>query len=77
MRKYKHRDRSTHKGEEYVQMYKLDKWINQCVQCQARGYKETLLKGIGRVGEHAANTIRKYFTCLPLNEQGLCEVCAK
>lgn len=78
------RTRFRHKGEEYVSTYrnKGEKWINQCVQCQARGYKpdmpDIVMEGhfYGDRGGFAARYIRKYFKPLALDERGLCEVCS-
>ena len=73
-------------GEEYVRQYKLDKWTNQCVCCQERGYKPEMPNPGkpqmgGSVREWAAwtrfRTLRRYFRELPLNEDGLCEHCAE
>lgn len=61
-------------GNDYLTMYpKLRQWINQCVACQAQGYKpdmpEDIYPGI------AARNLRRYFTPLEINEMGLCEQC--
>lgn len=76
-----HRDRTTHKGEEYVKMYRLEKWINQCLNCQHRGYNpempdEVAQNSYGR-GSFAARYVKSQFKPLPLDENGLCEMCRK
>ena len=75
-----HRDRSTNKGEEYVKLYRLEKWINQCLGCQARGYNpdmpdEVAQNKYGR-GGFCAQYIRHQFKPLPLHN-GLCEMCRR
>lgn len=80
-RNVKHSDRSTHKGEEFVTLYGLHKWIVQCGGCQARGHRpdmptEVAQNGAGR-GEMVAAHVRKYFPPLALDECGLCDVCRK
>ncbi|MBC7921406.1 MAG: hypothetical protein H7Z75_10000 [Ferruginibacter sp.] len=62
-------------GENYLRMYPgLEKWINQCVICQTKGYKpeipEKIFPGI------AAQNIKKFFPPLELNG-GICEECLK
>ncbi len=63
------------KGNEYLTMYpKLRRrWINQCVACQAQGYKPEMPKDI-----HpgiAAQNLRHYFRPLGVDENGLCDQC--
>jgi hypothetical protein len=71
-----HRDRATHKGDEYVKMYRLEKWINQCIRCQARGHKLDMPDDIGHNG-FAAKYIRSKFRPLSLDQNGLCDLCQK
>lgn len=52
-----------------------DKWLQQCIICQAEGYKSEMPQKIG-VGFLAQN-IRRFYDELALNEIGLCEICAK
>ena len=73
-------------GQRYLDKYpRLMKWMNQCVSCQAIGYKpempdsaeshrELRLKQTPSEGAEFMN-IRYRFKCLPLNEHGLCDVC--
>lgn len=80
-RKNGHRDRGTHKGESYVTMYGLEKWINQCQACQARGYNPDMPDEVAQNwyqrGGFAALYVRKTFKPLPLDGMGLCEVCQR
>lgn len=79
------RSRFRHKGEEYVRTYrKGEKWINQCVCCQARGYDPDMPDIImqshfygDRADGFAARYLKKHFKPLALDERGLCEVCSK
>jgi hypothetical protein len=73
-------------GERYIQQYpRYAKWINQCVQCQARGYKPdmpTEMYGSIHRGPRGPekyfyrNILLRYFKPLPLDERGLCDICA-
>ena len=63
-------------GDLYLRMYpQLEKWLNQCLACQRRGYKPELPSQIhpGVAAQH----LREYFDELPLNQDGLCHQCAK
>jgi len=76
-----HRERNQDKGEDYVTLYRLEKWINQCIGCQARGYKpdmpdEVAQNKYGR-GTTAARYVRAKFRPLALDENGLCETCRR
>lgn len=86
----KHRDRQTDKGEEYIRSYPgLQKWINQCVNCQTRGYDpDRMPDSVGFVsnyakrnnwdsGKYTARYIRKFFKPLPLDDCGLCQMCSR
>lgn len=66
----KHRRKNENDGIQYIQKYPhLKKWINQCVCCQATGYKPDMPK------HDAAYNIKKFFKPLAINELGLCDVC--
>lgn len=73
-----HRGRTSQKGEDYVKLYCLEKWINQCSRCQRRGRKPEMPDQISRDAingnHHAANVVKKHFDILALNN-GLCEEC--
>lgn len=61
-------------GARYLAMYPdLRRWINSCVCCQCRGYKpemppndDPFFKG---------QNLRRYFSSLDLNDEGLCAQC--
>jgi hypothetical protein len=68
-----------HRREEdrYLEMYpKLQKWINQCALCGARGYEPSIPTEI-RPKSLATHNLKHYFPPLAVNENGLCEVCAE
>lgn len=82
------RKKNFNKGEEYIRSCpELEKWIKQCVQCQARGYDPDMPDEVGFVSAYwkakgwknpyTARYIRKYFKPLPLDDCGLCEVCSR
>lgn len=60
----------------YIKQYpEVKRWLNQCVVCQAIGYKPEMPKEI-HPGLLAQN-IRKYFSPLSINELGICEDCVR
>jgi len=62
--------------EEYYRSYPhIKKWINQCVICQAEGYKPKLPNKI-EPGLMAEN-IRLYWNELELNDTSICVHCSK
>ncbi len=67
-------------GEGYLTMYpKFNKWINQCVKCQTKGYKPEMPSGQkvrDGVFVFAYKNIRRLFNPLPLNENQICEQCS-
>ena len=66
-------------GEAYITAIpRLRKWINECAMCHRKGYRPDLPDRISVVeGSQDVYYIKKYFRPLELNEEGLCEVCAK
>lgn len=59
--------------DQYLQEnVKMKKWINQCVQCQAEGYKPEM-PADDEGGEF--KNIRYRFKCLAVDDEGLCDVC--
>lgn len=71
--------RKQDKGDEYIKKFpKFKKWINVCLCCNRKGYNPEIPDRIstfeGSLGSHF---IKKYFEPLSVNENGLCEVCAK
>lgn len=72
------------KGLEYLKQYpKLNKWMNRCICCGSMGYNPELPRvlttnwGQGETITAAAQTLRKYFQPLEVNEISLCETCQK
>lgn len=67
------------KGEEYLNAFpKFRKWINECVCCNCKGYNPDIPDQITHVeGSLGSYFIKKYFTPLRLDENGLCDLCAK
>jgi hypothetical protein len=65
------------KGLEYLNRFKKKAWpwMNQCVGCQRIGYKPEMPERIhpGMLAYY----LRKYFSALPVNSQGLCQICEK
>jgi len=67
------------KGEEYIQSFpKLKKWINQCVCCQYKGYNPSIPDKITeKEGSLEVYFLKKYFSPLALDENGMCPQCSK
>jgi len=62
------RDKKLAEGEVWISKHpQYRKWINECIACYAKGYKS------GMPSHH----VRGYFNPLSVNEQGLCDQCAK
>jgi hypothetical protein len=62
----------------YLKQYPdLNRWLNQCPSCGARGYKPELPDNIYPHFNVAADNLRKFFRPLAINELGLCEQCAR
>jgi hypothetical protein len=71
-------------GDLYLEQHPhLRKWVNVCIGCNAQGYKPELPSEITgtlsgkRVPTPFAARLRLYFKPLPVNENGLCELCQK
>jgi len=64
-------------GESYLAKFpKLERWMNRCIGCGHRGHKPELPEEAGRHrGNFGAQTLRQFFSPLPLNDAGLCEQC--
>jgi hypothetical protein len=72
----RHRDRGTHKGESYVRQYQLEHWVNQCQQCQHRGYKPEMVDDPDGPGDRFRKMVfKRFFRPLTLNALGLCSIC--
>ncbi|MCR5309127.1 MAG: hypothetical protein K6E21_03350 [Bacilli bacterium] len=67
------------RGEDFLNAHpKFRKWINECKCCHCKGYKLEMPDKITVVeGSLEVYYIKKYFKPLELNEDGLCETCAK
>lgn len=69
----------SNKGEEYINAFpQLKKWINECTLCHKKGYSPLMPQKITTVdGSLEVYYIKKYFSPLPLSENGMCEQCEK
>ena len=67
------------KGEEYIQSFpKLQKWINECVCCHRKGYNPEMPNKITVVeGSLEVYFLKKYFSPLLLNDNGVCQHCER
>ena len=65
-------------GEKYLDKFpKFRKWINECYCCHRKGYNPDIPEQITRVeGSRGAYYIKKYYSPLQLDANGLCEHCA-
>ncbi len=70
--------------EAYLSSYpKLQKWLNTCVCCGAVGYKPEMPPALttrlarGETETRGAQNLRRFYSPLKVNEQGLCETCEK
>lgn len=63
----------------YMKMYPhLQKWINLCPICGARGRKPEMPDSIGsEYGEIAANNLKRMFPILEVDKQGFCLACSR
>ena len=63
-------------GEEYIEAFpKFKKWINECACCHSKRYDPSMPDQISEgLGSYY---IKKYFKPMPLNEDGICEVCQR
>lgn len=71
-------------GFDYLKQFpKLNKWMNTCICCGSVGYKPdlpdniTTRDGRGEVETFGAQSIRRYFQPLKVNELSICEECQK
>ena len=70
--------RNSYTLQDYIQNYpKFKKWINECRLCHRVGYSPDMPEHIGSEYSYASRAIKKLGNPLPLNEDGLCEVCEK
>ena len=71
-------------GDGYLKEFpELQKWMNTCICCGAKGYSPEMpekITGRDSHGEYAtikAEAIRHYFSPLKVNELSMCEVCER
>ncbi len=67
------------KGEEYIESFpKFKKWINECSCCHCRGYNPNIPEQITpEEGSMGSYFIKKYFSPLEIDSNGLCDHCSK
>ena len=65
--------------DQYLEMYpNLQKWVNHCPICGARGRKSEMPNAIGAMyGEIAANRLRRMLPVLEVDKGGFCLVCSR
>lgn len=65
--------------DQYLGMYPyLQKWVNRCPLCGARGRKAEMPDAIGSVnGEIAANNLKRMLPVLEVDEDGFCIPCSR
>lgn len=65
--------------DQYFGMYPhLQKWVNQCPLCGARGRKPEMPDSIGSMnGRIAANNLKRMMPVLEVDENGFCLVCSR
>lgn len=65
--------------DQYLQMYPhLQKWINQCPLCGARGRKPEMPDAIGTIhGNIAAENLKRMFPVLEVDDDGFCVTCSR
>lgn len=67
---------SKSKTDQYLQMFpKLEKWVNHCPICGARGRKPEMPETIGE--GMAAHNLRQMLPVLEMGESGFCLTCAR
>lgn len=68
--------------DQYLQMYPdLQRWVNQCPLCGARGRMPQMPDCVGSnwevTGKIAAKTLRQMLPELELDEDGFCLTCSR
>ena len=65
--------------DQYLGMYpQLQKWINHCPLCGARGRKSDMPDAIsGTEGNTAAHHLKRMLPALEVDEDGFCMVCSR
>ena len=67
------------KIDQYLGMYPhLQKWVNHCPVCGARGRKPEMPDSIGSLnGKIAADNLKRMLPVLELDEDGFCLICSR
>ena len=65
--------------DQYLGMYPyLQKWVNRCPICGARGRKPEMPESIGSMNaEAAASNLKRMLPVLEVDEDGFCLICAR
>lgn len=65
--------------DQYFEMYPhLQKWVNICPICGARGRKPEMPESIGSMhGEIAAQNLKRMLPVLEVDRYGFCLTCAR
>jgi hypothetical protein len=65
----------SNEGTEYVEQYPaFRRWINRCIACGTEGHKPEMPPN--DAPGFKGQTLRKYFSELSVDENGMCNVCA-
>ena len=72
-------ERSKKNIDQYLAMYpQLQKWLNHCPICGARGRKPEMPDSIcGFNGNVASHNLKRMFPILEVDEDGFCRVCSR
>ena len=65
--------------DQYLSMYpQLQKWVNHCPLCGARGRKPEMPDSIGSMnGNVAARNLERMLPVLEVDQDGFCIVCSR
>lgn len=65
--------------DQYLMMYpELQKWVNCCPLCEARGRKPEMPDFIGTGnGDRAAHNLNRTLPILEVDQDGFCVVCSR
>ena len=69
--------KGSNSGERYLRRYPaIERWMNQCVACQARGYNPEMPAQIYSEPTFTDRNLRAFFPALALDALGRCDTCA-